>query len=421
MTPAWGYLTTGESNAYGRRVGDMWTESAMLVADTYTGRTDRTNALKWGVLNAAYGGPLGTALSCTYHCGFMDQINNAYGGEVAEDIFIALPSGDPTTSLPSDLRPSFPIDLYNGSFNQHIIVRNSWDQSGTLFSYYCPNTLTDHEHQFCGRFDIFSNNEFITKGRTEFTDYNDVMSTAPGQNIASIANSTGTGCTQATDCYFWPGFAYGGQQYHSYQAGLVTLQHAELPDHVAAIVDTTNEYNGAAAQYPSYNDVLHASRSLVYLRETNQVVFYDRAFTGHAGSKSVYQVTTGPITITGNTAGWLTRSGKQKAFFTSLLPSSAVVSDAGLISSTSSSQAADWEPYTAAKVDAGSPLSTQFLSVLEWGGSSSSRSNTKLVQSAGGTTFDGALVGSAVVMFMRAWPATFSTVSYPASGPPHNM
>ena len=32
----------------------------MLVADTYTGRTDRTNALEWGVMNTAIGGPLGT-------------------------------------------------------------------------------------------------------------------------------------------------------------------------------------------------------------------------------------------------------------------------------------------------------------------------------------------------------------------------
>ena len=54
------------------------------------------------------------------------------------------PAGNPTASLPSDPRPSFPTDLYDGG-NQHIMVRSSWATTGTLFSYYCPNTLIDHE------------------------------------------------------------------------------------------------------------------------------------------------------------------------------------------------------------------------------------------------------------------------------------
>ncbi len=53
------------------------------------------------------------------------------------------------------------------------MVRTNKPGGSELFSTYCPNTMIDHEHQYCGRFDIFSNGEYITKGRTEFNDYND--------------------------------------------------------------------------------------------------------------------------------------------------------------------------------------------------------------------------------------------------------
>jgi hypothetical protein len=169
-TPAYNYLTTGDSNTYYRTPSDMWTESATMVADTYSGRTDRTSALEWSILNTAFGGPLGNLDGCNEYCGIDEELTEPLAGSVLGDLYISLPAGDPTTSLPADPRPSLPTDLYNGSFNQHLMIRSSWSPSGALFSYWCPNTFTDHEHQFCGRFDIFSNNEYITKGRTEFTD-----------------------------------------------------------------------------------------------------------------------------------------------------------------------------------------------------------------------------------------------------------
>jgi hypothetical protein len=58
----------------------------------------------------------------------------------------------------------------------------------------------------------------------------------------------------------------------------------------------------------------------------------------------------------------------------------------------------------------------QFLSVLEWGSSSLHKSPTTAVESTAGQSFDGARVGSSVVMFMRDWPATLTSVTYPASG-----
>jgi hypothetical protein len=166
-----------------------------------------------------------------------------------------------------------------------------------------------------------------------------------------------------------------------------------------------------------YDDVTGSSRSIVYLRGSNQVVFYDRATTGHANAKSISQITTGPITLAGSVASWPTRSGTQKAYFTSLLPSGATVSDAGLpCVGCSVDQAWDWEPASTIKVSAGKPRSTQFLSVIEWGPSSLKQSATTLVHSTSGMNFDGALIGSSLVMFMRNWPGTFTSTTFPASG-----
>ena len=82
-----------------------------------------------------------------------------------------------------------------------------------------------------------------------------------------------------------------------------------------------------------------ASRSLIYLRGTNQVVFYDRSsYRARRINKAIYQTTTGPLTISGNTGSWPTRSGTQEVYFTSLLPSGATIANTPLITSTYSEQ-----------------------------------------------------------------------------------
>jgi hypothetical protein len=191
-----------------------------------------------------------------------------------------------------------------------------------------------------------------------------------------------------------------------------------MPNYVAAIVDTTGQYNGTTAQgWGAISGVTSASRSLVYLRGSNQVVYYDRGTSSGASNKRLWINTTGAITVAGSTASWPTRSNSQKAYFTSLLPAGATVSDAGAYATNENGApgTSDWEPFSNLQVDAGTPASTQFLSVLEWGKSSLTRSTTTLVQSASGQNFDGAKIASALVLFMRT-PATFTGVTYPASG-----
>jgi hypothetical protein len=251
-----------------------------------------------------------------------------------------------------------------------------------------------------------------------------MLATAEHSNEAGYGvDPNPTHCATVGSCYQWQAVLGsdgkgGGQLWHGAQAGSAVLEHAELPGYVAAVVDTTGLYNGSSyVGWGSIKGVTAASRSLIYLRGSNQIVYYDRG-AGDANSKRLWMTTTGPITIHSNTASWPTRSGKQEVYLTSLLPSGAAISDAGgyMTAESGNPGTSDWEPYSHVLIDAGTPASTQFLSVLQWGGSSFVKSNTVLVQSTAGQNFDGALAGSTLVMFMRSWPATFTTVTYPASG-----
>lgn len=407
---AYSFMDTGDTNTYYRYPAWFSAGASTLVFDSYTGRTDRTNTLEWPILNTAFGGPDGTAMGCSDHCGFIPSLSTDFGSGVSIDLFVALPAVDPVASAPADPRPSLPTDLYNGSYNQHQIVRNGWTGSNanSFFSYTCGNSLIDHEHGTCGRFEVYSGNEYITKGRTTFDDYNFLMSSVSQSNELSIMN-TGTTCSTSSCFYYWS-YASGGQWWHGVQGDMTTLLHSELPSYAADISDMTGQYNTFG---PAYVDVTAASRSLVYLRNSNQVLFYDRAVTGSSNAKAVYLNTTGKPTISNNVASWLTQSGTQKAYLTALL--GGTLSDTGLASGNSE-QAYDWEVASTLKADGGSVPAKQFLDVLEWGTSGLAKSSTTLVQSTSGQSFDGAKVGTSLVMFMRNWPAVFTSVTYPASG-----
>jgi hypothetical protein len=413
----WNYLTDGDSLAYYVYPSNYATEAATLSADAYVGRTDRTAALQWLVTNSAFGTANGQAGHCGSYCGIDNELSNDYGSGAALDLFLALPAQDLAANLPADPRPSLPTDWYNAG-NQHLITRTGGWTTGTntIFSYYCTNTQIDHEHEYCGRFDIYSQGEYITKGRMEFNDYNNEVSTVRNQNLPELINNPAqTACTYTNGCYFSDASMLGGQLWHGYQAGMDTLYYSELPGYVATVADSTNSYNGGWGGFGLINGVTKASRSLVYLRNSNQVIYYDRGDTGSdAWDKANYLTATGQPSFTGNTASWLTRSGNQKVYWTQLEPNGSSPSLDATYSDGNATN--DWEIYGRIKVDAGSVQSARFLSVLQWGPANLSAPALSTVASSSGTAFEGALDGSSLVMFMHDWPSTFTTTTYPASG-----
>jgi cellulose synthase/poly-beta-1,6-N-acetylglucosamine synthase-like glycosyltransferase len=403
------FITTGDSLDTVRATTDFTTQALMLLSDSRSGITDRKNRLLWPLAVSPRDGP-----------GYWSGYQN-YHFDPNMELFAALPAGDP--SYPStDPRPGLPLDVFVGGQNQHILARSSWtDNTNTVFSYWDGNALTDHDHTFNGRFDVLSKGEWITKGRTEFNNYDNTLTSSEHSNEAGYQNITGSNC--GTDACLWYNAALSGGQWFESQEATVNspLNYSILPGYVAASTNTLGVYNAnAGSTFSDYNDVTQASRSLVYLRGNNQIVYYDRGTTNHAAFKRVYLTSTGPITITGTQASWPTRSNTQKAYVTSLLPAGATISDLGAYCTVDQSCAqnnGDVDPYSHLKIEAASnPLSANFLTVLEWGASSFTKSTTGLVQSSAGQAFDGAVIGSSLVMFSQNYPVSFTGTTFPASG-----
>ncbi len=86
-----------------------------------------------------------------------------------------------------------------------LLCEDDWSTgANTIFSDYCTNTQIDHEHQFCGGFDIYSQGEYITKGRMEFNDYNNESSVSRrNKNSVALIQFPGqTWCTANPWCSF---------------------------------------------------------------------------------------------------------------------------------------------------------------------------------------------------------------------------
>lgn len=434
--PAFGFYNTGDANQIQRWPNDFFAEVAALTDDSLRGRTDRSNEILWAAFNTALGGPRGNKEGCTptYYCGFDGGMTSHFSNNLIWDMYISQPAGDPTGGkLPTDPRPNLPSDIFQGGFTQHLEVHSGtgtgWGGYESTFSFYCINSSTDHEHGPCGRYDIVSSigghDEYITHGRSDFTDYSYVGTTALNSNIPQIFNAVASHCSTGT--VFDSLQANGGQWwYNQQQSDPILIKHSELPTYVATDVDDTGMYNAHnASACAGANDVTGASRTLVYLRKTRQVITFDRTSTGRARHKVDTLITSGDPTATGNYASWTTPSGDQKAYFTSLLPAGISPAGARITSANdkyvrggSLCTTQGWcEPFVNGRisVDAGTTISADFLSVLEWGSSRLSRSTTSLVQSSSGQNFDGALVGSSLVMFMRA-RRSFTGTTYPASG-----
>ncbi len=416
MGEAFYNFTTGDTYQSWRSPNDYWDLAATLSYDTMTGRSDRSAALEWAPLNVAGGGPNGTTYpGCTSYCGFVQNMSNDIGNNIIFDFLFSLPATDPTVAPPADPRPNFPTDWYDAG-NQHILVRSGWSTAGatgTAFSYYAPNTAIDHEDELAGRFDIYSNGEYITKGRIVFVDYNYAMAAANANNEASYMQPANPGCS-SWGCFQYGAYLGGGEIWHAIQNGTLSLNHSELPGYVGANLDLTPVYNtNLVGGYPYFTSVPSASRSLVYLRATNQVVYYDRGTTATPQAHYLSLITTGPLTINGNTATWPTRSGNQKACYTGTGGS---LTDAGLPTGNLPTQAEDWQPYTTLQLSAGTVTSSAFLSTLEWGSSSFTCTTTRGISSSSGQSFQGTTIGSSLVMFSQTYPAAFAGTTFPASG-----
>jgi hypothetical protein len=158
-------------------------------------------------------------------------------------------------------------------------------------------------------------------------------------------------------------------------------------------------------------DILHASRSILWLKP-NFIVVYDRATSHSAGLfKRFNLVLTATPTVQANLITTTTPNG-QKLYLTSLLPSSSTVPVTQF--GNSLNPIAQLEPSTCrlAIEDPSGPTDTRFLHVLQGADPGVPAAQGLLVQSNSGTHMDGAVLGASAILFMRDATVPFTGTSY---------
>jgi hypothetical protein len=383
-------------------VPEMVTLFASLgVMDQTTGNTTRLPALRWIAENVIQGG-----------AGQLYQrASSVWGNSYASFSILYFMLFDPTAATPADPRPGRPLVFTDPAFGR-VVARTDWTPNATVFDYLCNWETINHQVGSANEFELWRKGEWLAKERTGYS--NDfVFATSDYHDTLAIQNDT-----PADLAWFETATsARGGQWTNGDNAGDPTMLSSSgtapgLP-WVYAYGDATNLYNrpGVSAA-DSAMDVLHASRSIVWL-EPDHVVVYDRATTKTASRFKRWNLTllADPV-ISGHTAT-VTTAGGQRFTIQNLAPATATLT---VSAAEAFDSVADLEPtqYRLVVEDPSLPADVRFLHVLEMADKGVPVGVAEEVQSATGTPFQGAATAGSVVMFPVDPSVAFAGTSYVA-------
>ena len=354
------------------------------VLDQTTGNTSRLATLRWIVENVIQGGA----------AHLYDRAANVWGDSYATQSILYFMLFDPSAAAPSDPRPGRPLVFTDRAFGR-VLARTDWTPNATAFDYLCNWETINHQVGSANEFELWRKGEWLVKERTGYCD-DFVFATSDYHDNVSIQNDTPTNLAwfeAATS-------ARGGQWTNGDNAGDPTMLTSSGAGWVYAYGDATNLYNRPGSGTTAAMDVLHASRSIVWL-QPDHVVVYDRATTKTANRFKRWNLTllADPV-ISGHTAT-VTSAGGQRLTIQSLLPAAAALTTSA---AESFDRVADLEPtqYRLVIQDPSMPADVRFLHVLEAAdaGVPVGSATQQSVQSTSGTAFQGAsTAGAMVVMF----------------------
>ncbi len=368
------------------------------IYDEMTGNTKRLEAVRWIQLNAAPGGAsrLGTRAS--------DR--NFFVNSILYFLLF-----DPDAAPPADPHPTQPTSLYVAGLRR-LLARTDWSPAATWFTYSLTWSSIDHQSANGNTVEFYRNGEWLTKQRLGYDmDY----AASDNQNTVTIQNDRPNREPGDWRIMFWE----RGSQWLYIPAGDPPPPLYSVTDQfVYAQGDATNLYNSA---YESLSDVLHASRSVIWLKP-DHVIIYDRATTKTADRAKLFWLNfPTPANVSGRLTTMATPKG-QRLFVITLLPADATIRVEAARQEPSGAPA-DYEPMKfRLRVEApGSPQDVRFLHVLQGADPGVSADSVRLVNSAEGTPFTGVVVRNTVVLFAVNMDKPVGAFSYesPATARTH--
>ena len=358
----------------------------------------RLNAERWFAINAVEGGAP-TLLS---------RVRNPWTWGVQDSLFLFLLL-DPAAAT-TDPRPNYPTAFYDPGQGR-LIDRTDWTPGATLFDFRCSWESINHQQGDANQFEFYRNGEWLTKGVANYDD-NDNGQSSDYHNTLTLQNwcPNGTPSGLGWETAFWTN---GSQWPLALNNGDPTACASVQTNYDYVFGDTTQLYNRPEIWIPADAalDILHASRSILWLKP-DHIVVYDRAASHTAGLFKQFNLSfpTAPA-LDGNVITTTTPGGQQLCV-TSLLPAGATftpISIAGALTTV-----ADLEPcqYRIVIQDPSHPADERFLHVLQGTDAAVQPDAATLVQSTSGTPMDGVVMGNTVVLFAVDSTTPFNGTTY---------
>lgn len=378
--------------------------AAVGIFDMLGNNPTRLNALRWAQLNTAPGGAQG----------WLRRVSNSEDFRQSLLYFMLF---DPAAVAAQDPRSGFPLTHFAPGLNK-ILTRTGWDANASWLNYSLGWRFIDHQTADGNNFEWYRKGEWLTKGRSGYPDIAEGIASSEFYNTIAIENSKPNREASDWRTDLWE----RGSQWNYVTAGNPTVvARSDTSRYTYVTGDATNLYNSTSE---GATDVLHASRSLVWLKQEDVVVVYDRAQskTANRFKRWWLQLENLPV-VTGNRALAITPSGQQLSVI-SLLPSNALLTAVGTPPAAVEDKVARGEPMKVRlRIDApNAALDERFLNVLQAVDSGVAQKPVSLVQPIS-PGWSGAQIGSTVVVFVADVTQVFAGLSYttPSTATAHHI
>lgn len=311
---------------------------------------------------------------------------------------------DPTTGSPDDPRPSLPKVHFAPGVGR-LLARTDWTEDASWFTYMLGWTTIDHRHGDGNSFELYRAGEWLTKERT---GYGPNVSASDYHNTVALENDR-PDHFEASD-YRYPLWQRGSQWIYVASGDGRYLATSFGDDFVYVLGDATDLYN---SEYEGATDIVHASRSIVWL-QPDHIVVLDRTESRTDGRfKRFWLNLTAEPDVDGARSVSTTPSG-QHLFVTTLLPTDAVLTGQPVEPLEEQGEPAGNDPIThRLRVEAPNrPRHATFLHVLQGADPQTQADPATTVTSTSGTAYVGAVVAGTAVLFPADLGGPFESTTY---------
>ncbi|MBK8033708.1 MAG: hypothetical protein IPK17_30260 [Chloroflexi bacterium] len=353
--------------------------------DVFTGANpERLDALRWLQSFTPPGGEFG----------LVERVQDVDSVHKAILYFLLF---DPNAAAPADPRPTYGTSWYAPGMRR-LLARTDWSENAAWFTYNLSWDEVDHQSGNGNAIEFYRAGEWLTKIRVGYDfDYH----TSDNFNTLTVQNTL----PDRDDFRLMIG--QRGSQWLLSAGDPPPPLISVTDDYVYAFGDSTALYN---SEYEGVTAVEHVSRSVIWLKP-DVIVVYDRSATRAENPVSRFWLNfPADATVSGSVTSMTTERGQTLTVDT-LLPADPVIAVSPLVDEVSSAPANNEMMRYRLMVEAAAP-EVRFLHVLQGADAGAVPLTSTLIESNGGTAFQGALVGTVAVLFPVDALAAFESLDF---------